>query len=73
MNHMDDHALPELKPFACDICQKSYAKRFKLVQHKKLRHLKEEDKKFICKECGKAYVIGWYKLKTILLHTMLVI
>lgn len=54
MNHMDGHVPPELRAFRCDFCEKTYAKKFQLDQHRKLRHISEKDKKFVCKECDKS-------------------
>lgn len=54
MNHMDGHVPSDQRPYRCDKCNKSYAKKFQLDQHRKMRHISEADKKFICSDCGKA-------------------
>lgn len=38
--------------YKCEHCSKSFEKKFKLDRHK-LSHLRPEEKKYVCDECGK--------------------
>ena len=43
---------PKRNRFACDICRKSYNKRYNLKMHK---HISHEGKRYSCETCGKAF------------------
>lgn len=53
MNHMDSHVPNEERRFQCIQCPRNYAKKFQLDQHARLRHITDDEKKFVCDECGK--------------------
>lgn len=50
---MDKHVPLDERNYHCDECDKKFARKYKLDQHKKLRHAKAEDKKYVCDQCGK--------------------
>ena len=42
------------KPFACDICQATFSRKYKCDEHKRGKH---GEKIYSCEQCGKSY--GW--------------
>ena len=53
--HMNTaHGDIKVRPYACDLCDKSYTQSAALSMHKKLKH--EGKKDFVCSDCGKAFV-----------------
>jgi uncharacterized Zn-finger protein len=44
---------PEEKKFKCDLCEKEFAKKSLLNAHQRHSHKSDEERNFVCVNCGK--------------------
>lgn len=48
----------QVGPFLCDICEKKFTTKSKLIKH--LQFVHENKRRFLCTECGKRFHTNWH-------------